>query len=228
MTYTLDGDDVTEKLTLTVEDYVEALKSSSDTNVVALVNAFEAYFNAAAAHFNNTDTEEALPELTEDELADLEAKERRDRLGEVAGLEFHSTSLILEEDTTIRHYFKITDDAITTDEDLAQRYTVAGGTSLKISDRKSDSENRYAYVDVVDISSNELATVKTVTVTDTNGDAVTVNYNALSYVDICLEKDDAKLLDLAKALYRYSVASDAYADADNINQDPDESESDIW
>ena len=64
--------------------------------------------------------------------------------------------------------------------------------------------------DVEGISSNELAVSKTIKITDAENAFLQVDFNALSYVDICLEEEDAKLQNLIKALYRYSVASDAY------------------
>ncbi len=200
----------TKSYTLTITDYVDALKSSTDEKVVNLTTAFENYFKAAADYFDDEITEvEALAGLSEDELADLGSKVVRDREGAVAGLEFHSTSLILEEDTTIRHYFKITDSSITTNADL-EAYTVEGGSALKLANTITDAKNRYAYTDVEGISSNELAVSKTVKITDAENAFLQVDFNALSYVDICLEEEDAKLQNLIKALYRYSVASDAY------------------
>ena len=223
LTYTDAEGTATGSYTLAVANYIDALKESDDANVVNIANAFENYFNAASDYLNGTSKVEAIADLTADELADLEEKSNYTRNGAVAGLEFHSTSLILEEDTTIRHYFKITDDSVKTDADLA-KYTVAGATALKLSTKKNGSGDRFAYVDVVDVSSNQLSEVKTVTVTDGNG-TVTVNFNALAYADLCLEQDDAKLLNVAKALYRYSVASDEYC---NVGRDNNESDTSIW
>ncbi|MBE6650702.1 MAG: metallophosphoesterase [Ruminococcaceae bacterium] len=203
--------DTTESFTLTVADYIAALKESDDENVVNLVNASEVYFNVAADYFYEEAADvEALPEFTAEELSDIESKSERSATGTVDGIEFVSTSLLLEEDTTVRHYFKITDDSIKTDDNLAALYTVTGGASLKIAAQRDFSGIRYAYVDISDIASNELATALTVTVTDKDSATVTIDFTALSYVDLCLETEDASLLNLVKALYRYSVAADVY------------------
>ncbi len=209
--YTDEEGERTKSFNLAVADYIETLKSSDDEEVVKLATAFETYFNAAKDYFYTAATEiEALPDFTAEELEDLESKSTHSKLGTVGGLEFSSTSLILEEDTTIRHYFKITDASIETDADLAELYTVAGGAALKLSSKTDTSGFKYAYVDISNIASNELATVKTAIITDSLGATVTVDFNALAYVDLCLDKDNAKLLNVAKALYRYSVASDSY------------------
>lgn len=205
LTYTDAEGTVTRSYTLAVASYINALKESDDADVVNIANAFENYFNAASDYLNGTSKVEAIADLTADELADLASKKSYAKEGTVEGLEFYATSLILEEDTTIRHYFKITD----ADADLTA-YTVTGGTALKLSNKRDSEGNRYAYVDVVDISSNALSTVYTVTVADNNGNTVAIGFNALAYVDIALKQSDANLLDVAKALYRYSVASDAY------------------
>lgn len=210
VTYTKADETITESFKLTIADYINALKDSDDANVAELVSAFDVYFDAAADLLDPDGTEvEAIADLTADELADLSSKSTYQRDGEISGLEFISTSLVLEEDTAIRHYFKITDDSIQTEADLA-RYVVTGGTALKLSNKKNSTGFKYAYTDVTDLSSNELVTVKTVTVTDSLDAFVTIDFNALAYADLCLEKDDVKLLNLAKALYRYSVKSDAY------------------
>lgn len=203
--------DTTDSFTLTVADYIAALKDSEDEAVVNLVNATETYFDVANDYFyGNAEAVEALPEFTADELEDIASKSIREKSGNVAGLEFVSTSLLLEEDTTIRHYFKVTDDTIKTDDDLASLFAVTGGTPLKFATQRDFSGIRYAYTDISDIAADELDTSLTVTFTDKDNATFTVNFTAISYVDLCLETEDASLLNLVKALYRYSVAADAY------------------
>ena len=200
----------TESFTVCVSDYIDALKMSQDEDVVKLATAFENYFNATADYFYKATEFDTIADLTEAELDDLASKITHTKNGEIAGLEFSSTSLILEEDTVIRHYFKITDNTIKTEADLTDRYTVSGGAELKFSTKKHEPGVRYAYTEIVDVSSNELSTAKSVKVTDRLGDSVTIDFSALAYVDLCLNSDDERLCNLVKALYRYSVESDAY------------------
>ncbi len=198
-----NGDESISLSNLSVYDMVERYQTNPTeyADVLPLINALETYYLAVTDYFNTEITEvEALADLTTEELNDLDSKVVHKRTGAVAGLEFHSTSLILEEDTTIRHYFKVAEGT-----DLAS-YTVAGGTALQL----ATGTEEYAYTDITSIASNELSTAYEVTVIDKNTNSITINFNALAYVDLCLENEDAKLKKLVKALYRYSVESDNY------------------
>ncbi|MBQ7897080.1 MAG: hypothetical protein IJ323_01520 [Clostridia bacterium] len=225
VTYTDAEDEETESYTITVAEYVGKLQETeTDATTLALVNAFETYYTAAAAYFDDTAADaEVLDVLTSDELADLISKRSRARVEtenlEVEfGLIFHSTSLLLEDDTTIRHYFEIvggdTMEAVDIESIILPAYKVEGGSELALASSTSDA--KYAYTDVSGIPSNALSEAKEVTVKfadESESAAITVTFSALDYVELSLEDENAELRDLVKALYRYSAASDAYNNA---------------
>ncbi|MBQ7897250.1 MAG: hypothetical protein IJ323_02380, partial [Clostridia bacterium] len=208
--------------TISVASLVERYKSDAAyANELNLINALETYYKAAEAYFDTTVTEvEALADLTAEELAGLaEAKARaRVETEDVEtnfGLTFHSTSLLLEDNTTIRHYFKIVGGDTMSEENAKSNlsaYKVEGGSALALATSTSDA--KYAYTDVAGIPSNALSEAKEVTVKfadESYSDAITVTFSALDYVDLSLNDEDAKLQNLVKALYRYSAESDAYS-----------------
>lgn len=193
---------------LSVYKMIEIYKADSATyaDALPLVEALETYYLAAADYFESIGAED-VANLTDDELADLASKMLRAKTGTINNLEFYATSLILEDDTAIRHYFKITNSNIKTEDDLAEYFSVEGGTPFKFAKDKG-----YVYTEIKDISSVDLDKVMDITITEKDSDSeYKVSFNALAYVDLCLNSEDAKLANLVKALYRYSVESDNYA-----------------
>ena len=66
-------------------------------------------------------------------------------------------------------------------------------------------------IEIANISAKDLDKVYTVTVSSSAGTIVTVKYCGLSYVYKVLDtSSDAKLIDLAKGIYLYNQAADAY------------------
>ena len=119
------------------------------------------------------------------------------------GLEFYSSSLILEETTSIRHYFKVTGN--TSGTPVA---TVNGEEALV--DIANSTEDLYLYVEVSDIAADELKTATVVTISDGTYTA-TITFSALDYVKLTYnDETNAKLMNVSRALYKYSVAADAY------------------
>ena len=72
------------------------------------------------------------------------------------------------------------------------------------------------YVSVENIAAQDLDEMQEIKV-GANGEYATISYSALSYVRSALlaENTDAALIEMVTALYRYSVAANAYFAANN-------------
>lgn len=178
--------------TYTVRDYAEYIIDKPDTygeETVALVEAMLNYGDYAAAYFNEV-PREATPEmkgLTAEALLVFEKSETRE-LPE--GIKYYGSSLLLESETTLRHYFKVEE-----------------GTNVNEYGFTDNKENNY-YVDFTNISAVNLSENKSFTVGD-----YTIVYSPLSYVYAVLKSAsaDESLKNLCKALVLYSDAANTYA-----------------
>ena len=112
---TLDGVEisVTDIPDVTVPAYIESLKELAETNeecakALALVNSLEAYCDYADKYFDESVTsveEIILDENEEDDIKELYTPAKTSNV--IGDLRFVSTSLILESEVTLRHYFEI-------------------------------------------------------------------------------------------------------------------------
>lgn len=190
---------------ITVPTYIEALEEKAETdssyaNVLDVVHAMETYCAYADAYFNNTEIEDiTLTDAEESAISEIAHPSITDKtLGDI---EFYSTSLLLEGTVTLRHYFKVTGDIDLTD------YVVDGGSELTL----SDGSVGYAYIDIENISANELGVQKTVKITN-NGETTEIVFSPLNYVKLAYNDDDTALKNLVRALYRYGVKATEYTE----------------
>ncbi len=185
------NDEVLASKSLSVSGYLDALKND-DPTYSALANALIAYGNAAKQYFTNGGTVADIKDFN----ADL-SKYKMVLNGELPeGVEYIGTSLLLNSQTSMRHYFKIADTAKDT------KFTVGNGTPDNATKYTgSDSVKGIYYVDVAGISPKNMSTSYKVTV----GDA-TLDYSVLSYAEAVISGSDKNLANLAKALYNYYEA----------------------
>lgn len=189
---------------LSVKTYIEEYKKAAETNEVykpyfKLTSALETYCHCADVYFDANKTETEAIILTDKEKGSLERAMSFATVTNKTGgaLVFHSSSLILEESVTLRHYFKVSSGIKL--EDL----TVEGGSPLQYP--KNSTE--YAYVDVENIPAHKLSEFKTVTVN--YGDkSCQVKFSAINYSAITMNNNNVELSNLTKALYRYSYEAD--------------------
>ena len=113
-------------------------------------------------------------------------------------LAFAGASLILEAETTLRIFFRLTNDA-----DIASyTFTVDGAEVTPV------LRGGLYYVELKNISAKELDGAHTITAGN-----ITLTYSALSYVYNVLNKADTLnplLVEASKALYLYNQAANAY------------------
>ena len=178
--------------THSVEKYLNSMVNY--TKEKDIVSALTHYGNAANAFFSNGSVVETseMTDITADTMVDYKATSNgTDNLPE--GITYKNTSLILESETTLRHYF-IVDEEKVSKEDI----TKYGLTK--------NSDGTY-YYDFTGINAQDLNEAKVLTIGD-----FSLTASPLSYAYAVLKNDnrDKNLKNLVKALYLYNKAADEY------------------
>ena len=188
------NDEVLASKSLSVSGYLDALKNDAqyDSKYSALADALLAYGKAANQYFNNQ---------TVDDVKDFNADLSKYKMvlnGDLPeGVEYIGTSLLLNSQTSMRHYFKIADKAIGT------KFTVGNDTPKEATKYTgSGSVEDIYYVDVTGISPRDMSKASTVKIGDKN----ILEYSVLSYAEAVISGSDKNLANLAKALYNYYEA----------------------
>ena len=174
-----------------VADYIQYIRDNPtefDEKTLNLVNAMAGYGDYAKAYFNNEnlDANTEMDAVTADTLASFDKQISGD-LPE--GITYYGSSLLLESNTTMRHYFK-----------------VAEGTDVSALSF-SGSKGNYYYIDIPNISAEKLGTIQNVTIGN-----CTISYSPMSYAYAVLSSKNTSesLKNLVKSLYLYEQAAEAY------------------
>ena len=174
-----------------VADYIQYIRDNPtefDEKTLSLVNAMAGYGDYAKAYFNNEnlDANTEMDAVTADTLASFD-KQISGNLPE--GITYYGSSLLLESNTTMRHYFK-----------------VAEGTDVSALSF-SGSKSNYYYIDIPNISAEKLGTIQNVTIGN-----CTISYSPMSYAYAVLSSKNTSesLKNLVKSLYLYEQAAEAY------------------
>lgn len=170
-----------------VKEYADYITSHSNDyydDTINLVESMMNYGNSAKAYFRKEDTTD-ISDVTANNLVAFVKK-----LGEELpdGITYYGSSLLLESNTTVRHYFKVK-------EDMKDEHTFTG------------QKNGYCYTDITGISAANLGTPQTTTIGEWS-----ISYSPMSYAYDVLNSDTASdnLKNLVKALYLYNQAAEAY------------------
>lgn len=174
-----------------VADYIQYIRDNPtefNEKTLSLVNAMAGYGDYAKAYFNNEnlDANTEMDAVTADTLASFDKQISGD-LPE--GITYYGSSLLLESNTTMRHYFK-----------------VAEGTDVSALSF-SGSKGNYYYIDIPNISAEKLGTIQNVTIGN-----CTISYSPMSYAYAVLSSKNTSesLKNLVKSLYLYEQAAEAY------------------
>ena len=174
-----------------VADYIQYIRDNPtefDEKTLSLVDAMAGYGDYAKAYFNNEnlDANTEMDAVTADTLASFDKQISGD-LPE--GITYYGSSLLLESNTTMRHYFK-----------------VAEGTDVSALSF-SGSKGNYYYIDIPNISAEKLGTIQNVTIGN-----CTISYSPMSYAYAVLSSKNTSesLKNLVKSLYLYEQAAEAY------------------
>ena len=136
---------------------------------VGLVNALKAYANAADHYFD------AAKNADDAVVADFSGVEEAKMEGTLPeGITHRSATLLLESETTIRHYFQL-DEGKTVED-----YTFFVGNDEVTPETKTLAGGVVYYIDIEGLTPNMLDDVYTVKVTD-GTDTYTCAYSALTY-----------------------------------------------
>ena len=127
--------------------------------------------------------------------------------GSVEGVRYYGTSLLLQDDISLRHYLNISGDV------SSYSFTFNGKAVTPVSVSGISGANCYVQLD--DILPNELDNKCTLTVS--KGDAAwTLDYSPMSYIQRMSTKDDTK--DLVQQLYDYHLATKSLASSKVADQ----------
>ncbi len=185
---TSDGEGVVYKYT--VRDYADYILDEAngyDDTTKAMVSAMLSYGDYAKAYFSGeelTATSE-IEAVTADMLAEY-AMTASGMLPE--GIKYYGSTLLLKSKTTIRHYFKVTEET-------------------NVSAYGMTEKDGYYFIQHGDIPAGSLGTAQNISVGE-----YTISYSPLSYAYAALNSDSTSdnLKNLVKALYLYNNAAIAY------------------
>lgn len=212
--------DTTEKYTYSVKEYADYILEHTNekeeyAKAAPMVKAMLNYGGYSQKQFNhNADTlaNEGLYTTETDpvlkETVTISDEYSLPTPSENIGLQYYGSSILLNSETTIRHYF-----TITSNEDIAtirERYTfeLTDGIDLIPTMYKG-----MLCVDIRDINAAELDDIFTITVTNTESvETISLSYSVFSYAKYVLEYSLARenLLNVIKAMYFYNVAANSY------------------
>lgn len=209
---------------ISVPDYIKVIEDNADTveeykKAYDLVMSLKTYCDYADKFFD--DSVETVDEI---ELSS-EMKEKLDSfaiypqlsVNTLGALKYYSSSLILNESVTIRHYFDTTGEITLSD------YTVEGASELK----KARGNNNLVYVDIEDIPAQKLGEYKTAKISYA-GSIMDVKFSVLNYAGLTYKSDEVKLRNLVKAMAEYSRQADLYVIDTVIVPDENETEIEEW
>ena len=115
------------------------------------------------------------------------------------GISFYGTSLILEDNVTIRHYFTVNDSEAFLN--AGYNFSIDYGT-------KGD----FIYFDITDIPAQELGNQFGFVIMNSLGEPVyNVIYAATNYMADMMDDGDASLVSLVSAMYDYYIEAYNYA-----------------
>ena len=204
--------------TSSVVDYVnQALNISSDDRLKALLKAMVNYGTASQKQFKYNLDNLAINAISDNtySVPEIETIENHEfaMSDSIEGLDYYGSSLVLESETTLCHYFELTDD---TANQSSYSYQLQEGVNNTVSAEivTTEAGKRYLRVSIKGIAAADLDVDFQLTVTKTSGEtnnAMTVKYAPLTYAKTVLAGNKSDTLKtLVKALYDYNEKANAY------------------
>lgn len=169
-----------------------------------MVKALLNYGSYAQQHFG-FNTENLANVVMEEvdrtvEMPTLDASVNYTLAGNVKGLTYYGTSLMLVTNTSIRHYFEVSEGEI-------------GDYTFTCNDKelKPVKKGTRYYVEITDISASELDEMYSLTVTK-GAESMTITYGPYTYIKTIVAGNsyNAETKNIMAALYAYSVAAENY------------------
>ena len=192
-----NGADIGSTATYTAKEYCQAvLADETLTQYHALAREMlnygamaQVYFDYNADNLANTYiTDAAKAEVSETTLDQVV-------LDEISGLDFYGATLVCLDGVAVRYYF--------TGDVSGLTFTVNGNAYTPV------AKDKMHYIEISDILPKNLDQKITLTVTDAEGNTMTVSYSPMNYIVRMNAKGDDGLKNLLKALYNYHLAAKA-------------------
>lgn len=190
--------EVSDVVEYTVRQYADTILSDAKySNYHALVREMlnygaqaQNYFDYRQENLANTGiTGVGLQEIPENAETDFAVVDGLD------GVDLHAASLLYQDQVAVRLYFRMTSEA--------EDYTfTAGGVSYQ-----AEQDGEYRFIDICGITPERLAEQILVSVTDDEGNTLTVSYSPMNYIVRMNRKGSEDLKALLKALYNYHLAA---------------------
>lgn len=194
-----------------IQDYAKDVLSASDDAfkkgtkeaVIAMLNygaKAQVYFNYKKDQLVNDFLDVSLKENVVKE-EDFDAyKPSYD--GDLEGLNYAGSSVLIQSDNTIHHYFKITNNAKIDD------FTF----SINQQEVKPKVNGDYYYISLDNINAKDLGVMNTVVIRNALNQEVKLDYSVLSYGYLVFQgQQPVALQELVKSLYSYHMAAKFYA-----------------
>ena len=181
----------------TVRQYCDTiLADSSYSQYHALVKEMLNYGAMAQVYFGYDTENLANDGITGAAAADVpETAEEMTVNDKISGLSFYGASLVYRDRIAVRYYF--------TGDVTRCIFTANGNTYTSV------AKDGMYYIEITDILPQNLDQQITLTVTDVNGNTLTVTYGPMNYIVRMNEKGSDTLKALVKALYNYHLAAKA-------------------
>ena len=177
------------------------IQYSTDTKLVSLMKAMLNYGAAAQILFNHNTDNLANASLSEADkaLADVDASAYAHSVaGSEEGIQVYNATLLLETETSIRIYFKLTGSK------TINQFTFQ--VNGQVVQAKANGE--LYYVEIPNIAAQHLDQMHTVTV-----GGLTIRYGGLSYVNQVIKNPQyatEEMTNTAKALFAYNKMAENY------------------
>lgn len=186
----MSGDTVLDTAQYSVKDYCDYVaEKSSDEKLKSLCASLVNYGAAADNYFNDAQNQITEATVTAENLKGYQATAQGSA---PEGVTVNEISLIIESETSIRLYVTLPD-----------------GVTVQVNDKeaqiKTDGNKRY--IEIANIAAKDLDNVYEITFDD----GYTIKCSALTYVyEVLSHESDDSLKTVAKALYSYNQAANAY------------------
>ena len=197
MVVVMDGGRILGMSTYTVRAYADAiLEEESFRQYHALVKEMLNYGGHTQTYFDYGT--EALANAGITGVAAQEIPETAEEVateGTVNGVRFYGASLVYRNKIALRYYFTISGNV------MGYTFTANGKTCTPV------LKDGLYYVEIDGILPQNLDQQITLTVTDAEGNILTVTYGPMNYIVRMNEKGDDEIKALLKALYNYHLAA---------------------
>lgn len=194
----LNGSDIADTAVYTVRQYADTLLADeSYSQYHALVREMLNYGAAAQDYFDyceDTMANEGITGAGSVQIPDS-VDEEMTVTGSAEGVSFYATSLVFRDKIAVRYYFRFSGD-------INSCTFTANGKICTL-----QLKNGLYYVEVADILPENLDQAVELTVSDANGNTLTVCYSPMNYIVRMNEKGSDSLKALLTALYNYHLAA---------------------